>query len=160
MTDQQHWSLAVPQLGPGKAAFAPRDPGRYLETGERRDRYAFRTPQLRNVAASAPYMHNGAYHDLRSVIRHHSLPVLSLFFYRPARQLEQQELIETVLNDWITRLSLAFSLDRENLPGYLTNREVRDLEAFLNSLTAPDLQARMDATIPKSVPSGLPVERR
>ena len=51
MTDQRHWSLAVPQLGPGKAEFAPRDLGRYLETRRKSDLFAFRTPPLRNVAA-------------------------------------------------------------------------------------------------------------
>jgi len=32
------------------------------------NKYAFRTPSLRNVALTAPYMHNGAYPTLESVV--------------------------------------------------------------------------------------------
>jgi cytochrome c peroxidase len=35
------------------------DLGRYLVTGEERDRHAFRTPTLRNVAVTYPYFNNG-----------------------------------------------------------------------------------------------------
>jgi len=35
------------------------DPGRFLITGERKDWKAFRTPTLREIAGTAPYMHNG-----------------------------------------------------------------------------------------------------
>ncbi len=35
------------------------DKGRYEVTGEERDKYAFRTPSLRNVAVTYPYMNNG-----------------------------------------------------------------------------------------------------
>jgi cytochrome c peroxidase len=160
MTDQRHWSLAVPQLGTGKADFAPRDPGRYLETANPADLYAFRTPPLRNVAVTAPYMHDGAYRDLRSVLQHHATPIPALLRYRGKRHLQQEDLVDTVLTDRFTRMSLILSLDSENLSGRLKKHEINDLTAFLKSLTAPDLPARLEATIPESVPSGLPVERR
>jgi cytochrome c peroxidase len=44
------------------------DPGRYLITKNRKDWKAFRTPSLREVAATAPYMHNGIYATLDEVI--------------------------------------------------------------------------------------------
>jgi cytochrome c peroxidase len=44
------------------------DPGRYLITKERRDWKAFRTPTLREVAKTAPYMHNGIFPTLDDVI--------------------------------------------------------------------------------------------
>ncbi len=160
LTDQRHWSLAVPQLGPGKGQFAPRDLGRYLENRDLADLFAFRTPPLRNVAKTAPYMHNGAFADLNSVIRHHASPLFSLLTYRPHRQLEQTELWDTVLRDWVTFFMQTASLDTGNLPGRLSNRDVRDLEAFLGSLTAPDFESRLQTTIPDRVPSGLPVEGR
>jgi len=159
LTDQKHWSLAVPQLGPGKGEFAPYDLGRYLENKKPEDLFAFRTPPLRNVAKTAPYMHNGAYNDLRSVIRQHSSPLFSLLTYRPRRNLEQEELWETVLQDWQTRFWLAITLDRQNLPRHLSNRDINNIEQFLRSLTIPDFENRLQATIPESVPSGLPVER-
>ena len=40
----------------------------------------------------------------------------------------------------------------------MRNRDVRDIEAFLKALSEPDLEAKLLATIPESVPSGLPVE--
>lgn len=44
------------------------DPGRYLVTKEKKDWKAFRTPTLREVAATAPYMHNGVYATLDEVV--------------------------------------------------------------------------------------------
>ena len=44
------------------------DEGRFRITHAAPHRYAFRTPSLRNVALTAPYMHNGAFPTLESVI--------------------------------------------------------------------------------------------
>ena len=44
------------------------DPGRFLVTKDPADRKAFGTPPLREVAATAPYMHNGALGTLEEVI--------------------------------------------------------------------------------------------
>ena len=44
------------------------DPGRYEVTGKADDRGAFRTPDLRQVARTAPYMHNGSLATLADVI--------------------------------------------------------------------------------------------
>ena len=44
------------------------DPGRFLITGEQKDWKAFRTPTLREIAASAPYMHNGIHATLDEAI--------------------------------------------------------------------------------------------
>jgi cytochrome c peroxidase len=44
------------------------DPGRYLITGKEKDWKAFRTPTLREVAKTGPYMHNGVLSTLDSVI--------------------------------------------------------------------------------------------
>ncbi len=158
MTDQKHWGLAVPQLGPGKAPFTPRDAGRFAVDDNFRNAFAFRTPPLRNVAATGPYMHNGAFKDLKSVIRHHAQPVLSLLSYSPGEQLEQTAVRSSVLHDWQTLLTLTLTLDASRLPRRLSNSQINDLAAFLESLTAPDLHTRLLQTIPSAVPSGLPVE--
>ncbi len=47
---------------------APVDLGRFAVTGEAADRGAFRTPSLRNVARTAPYMHDGSLPTLDAVI--------------------------------------------------------------------------------------------
>ncbi len=44
------------------------DPGRYLITKDRKDWKAFRTPTLREVALTGPYMHNGIFSTLDEVI--------------------------------------------------------------------------------------------
>jgi len=44
------------------------DPGRYLVTKERGDWKAFKTPTLRDVSRTAPYMHNGVFNTLEEVI--------------------------------------------------------------------------------------------
>jgi cytochrome c peroxidase len=44
------------------------DLGRYLVTKEAKDKGAFKTPTLRNVAQRDPYMHNGAFHSLEEII--------------------------------------------------------------------------------------------
>jgi cytochrome c peroxidase len=44
------------------------DPGRYLITKDKKDWKAFRTPTLREIAKTAPYMHNGIFATLDEVI--------------------------------------------------------------------------------------------
>jgi cytochrome c peroxidase len=44
------------------------DPGRYLISKEKKDWKAFRTPPLREVSKTAPYMHNGVFATLDEVI--------------------------------------------------------------------------------------------
>ncbi|MEO6066004.1 MAG: cytochrome c peroxidase [Lysobacterales bacterium] len=44
------------------------DLGRFALTGDAQDRGAFRTPSLRNVAARAPFMHNGGLATLEQVV--------------------------------------------------------------------------------------------
>ncbi len=44
------------------------DLGRFMETHREVDRGAFKTPSLRNVALTAPYMHDGALKTLKEVV--------------------------------------------------------------------------------------------
>lgn len=46
----------------------PRDPGRYLVSRDLTDVRAFRTPPLRQVAQTGPYMHNGSLKTLAEVV--------------------------------------------------------------------------------------------
>ncbi len=45
-----------------------RDPGRYLDTKRDEDRGKFRTPPLRELKYTAPYMHNGVFLTLQEVV--------------------------------------------------------------------------------------------
>ncbi|HRK13452.1 MAG TPA: cytochrome c peroxidase [Prosthecobacter sp.] len=51
------------------------DPGRYKVTGVSIDRGAFATPSLRNIALTAPYMHDGRFATLEEVVDHYSTGV-------------------------------------------------------------------------------------
>ncbi len=62
LTDEQYHNLGV-----GMASPSP-DEGRRRVTGKVTDSGAFRTPSLRNVAHTAPYMHNGKFGSLEKVI--------------------------------------------------------------------------------------------
>jgi cytochrome c peroxidase len=104
------------------------------DTGD--GRFRFRTPTLRNVALTAPYMHNGTLATLEDVLR----------FYDDGRSLNPN------VSTGRRRGGVA-QLDR-NFRGVndMTDAEMRDIVAFLEALTDPDF----DRTIPARVPSGLP----
>jgi len=48
------------------------DAGRRAVTGREEDQGAFRTPQLREIGRTAPYMHNGRFATLRDVVKHYN----------------------------------------------------------------------------------------
>jgi cytochrome c peroxidase len=62
-TDSQFHALGVPQKGP-----LAEDLGRYAVTKDEKDKGAFKTPSLRSIALSAPYMHDGAFETLEEVV--------------------------------------------------------------------------------------------
>lgn len=51
------------------------DPGRYEATLNNTDRYKFKVPSLRNLAYTAPYMHDGRYYRLDAVLTHYNRTV-------------------------------------------------------------------------------------
>ena len=161
-TDHDFHAIAMPQLGPGKAArfeIHARDEGRGRVTGDAADAYRFRTPSLRNVALTGPFGHSGAYATLEGVVRHHLDPVASLNSYDPTRailpMLDGAKDLRVVENAADTRqIALANGLQ----PVALSEAEIADLLAFLNALTDEDaVKGRLG--IPETVPSGLRVER-
>ncbi len=50
----------------------PADLGRMAVTGNPGDKGKFKTPSLRNIAATAPYMHDGRFSTLEEVVEHYS----------------------------------------------------------------------------------------
>ncbi|MEB3284345.1 MAG: cytochrome c peroxidase [Candidatus Sericytochromatia bacterium] len=85
------------------------DSGRFLVTGNPGDKGRFKTPTLRNVALTAPYMHNGTLPTLEAVVA----------FY------DQGGFPNS-------------NLDRNLVPLGLTGEERDALVAFLSALSAPD----------------------
>lgn len=62
-TDNQFHNLGVPQVGPMKE-----DLGRFAVSRAEKDRGAFKTPTLRSITETAPYMHDGAFKTLEEVV--------------------------------------------------------------------------------------------
>jgi cytochrome c peroxidase len=57
----------------GSGAYPPDNTGLYDVTGERRDMGRFKAPSLRNIAVTAPYMHDGSIATLEEVLHHYEL---------------------------------------------------------------------------------------
>lgn len=99
--------------------------GRYAVSGRREDIGAFRTPSLRNVALTAPYMHDGSLATLREVVEHFNRGGATT----PGRFARQY-------------------LSRELRPLGLHDEEIDDIVAFLESLTSPSVAASRHASCP------------
>ncbi|HET9464955.1 MAG TPA: cytochrome c peroxidase [Gemmatimonadales bacterium] len=156
LTDQLFHSIAVPQVGPGMTPNEPEDRGRERVTASAADRFQFRTPPLRNVELTGPWMHDGAYTTLEGAVRHYIDVELALRNYSTAQL--REDLRATYLSDPTTLDAMAASIDsRVQAPLTLSDAEVADLVSFLRSLTDP-AAADLAGTIPAAVPSGLPVD--
>ncbi len=98
----------------GAGAYKPWDHGLRDVTTRPEDEGAFRTPTLRNIAVTAPYMHDGSLPTLEAVIRrHYAVKGHSAIAGKGPSPL-RSEFIEGF---------------------HLNQREVEDLIAFLNALT-------------------------
>ena len=62
-TDNHFHNLGVPQVGP-----MAEDLGRFYVTKHEHDKGAFKTPTLRSITETSPYMHDGAFKTLEEVI--------------------------------------------------------------------------------------------
>jgi len=157
LTDQLAHNLAVPQLGPGKEEGSPLDRGRVIETGDDKDTFCFRTPPLRNVEATGPWMHNGAYTTLEGAVRHHLNVRVSLRDW-DAGQLDPA-FADSVSDEAEVRGALLARLDPSmETPIELSDAEFSDLIEFLGALTDPEVW-ELGRFVPDSVPSGMPVDR-
>ena len=139
--------LAVPQIGVGKDSGISGDDdfGRYLETGEPADKYAFRTSTLLNVEVTGPYGHDGAYATLEGIVRHHLNPAKAIENYDYS-QLDPS--IRTVNAEQYTQQALAQlqELRAKDILTVqdidLTDEEVDNLVDFLLTLTDPCVKSR------------------
>jgi cytochrome c peroxidase len=98
----------------GLQAQFPEDKGREEVTGDIEDRGEFKAPSLRNVALTAPYMHDGRFATLEEVVEHYDQHV--------ARSPYQDDHMANTGNERPGKLDL-------------TEEEKAALVAFLKSLT-------------------------
>lgn len=104
LTDDGFHNIGVPPAGPLKE-----DLGRYQVVALPALKGAFKTPSLRMVSRTAPYMHNGVFGTLDEVIE----------FYDRGGDIKD-------------------NLASEMKPLNLTTQEKKDLKAFLLALTGPE----------------------
>ena len=110
--------LATVRLAPGvevlpEVSFArpaANDLGRYEATGKAEHRWHYLTPSLRNIALTAPYMHDGSLPDLTSVLRYYNEGAVPHAGLDPLLQ-----------------------------PLGLTSSQLQDLESFLLALTGDNI---------------------
>lgn len=105
-TDERFHNLGVGLRGVTDPDDPTVDWGRHAITGEESDRGAFKTPSLRNVSQTAPYLHDGSLDTLEEVIA----------FYAEGGN----------ANPWLSDLIEPLDLDEQ---------EQADLVAFLEALT-------------------------
>jgi len=79
LTDNNFHSVGVPHI---YTEDFTDDLGRASISGRSSDSYQFKTPGLRNISKSAPYMHNGTFETLEQVVDHYNNIPSSLFGYQ------------------------------------------------------------------------------
>ena len=89
--------------------------GRYAVTRDLTDIGAFKTPTLRNIELTAPYMHDGSHKTLEEVVK----------FYNNGGRLEETDPVPELLSGGIRPLNL-------------TPEQEADLVEFLKALTSPE----------------------
>jgi cytochrome c peroxidase len=96
------------------------------------EQFGFRTPSLRNLRFTAPYMHNGSLQDLLSVME----------FYEDVSvgKIRNPDIPKRNIDPLIRKLRLKV-------------KDMRPIISFLNSLN----DEAFDQKIPETVPSGLKV---
>jgi len=105
----------------GDGSFPKDNPGLMEHTGRAEDMGRFRTPSLRNVAVSAPYMHDGSVATLREAIEHYAAGG------------------RTIDDGPYAGVGKASPLKSPFVQGFqLGDRDKDDLVAFLESLTDRD----------------------
>jgi cytochrome c peroxidase len=134
LTNHNHFNIGVPQVGSGKNGRGT-DFGWGDLTNRSLDQYTFRTPSLRNVSVTAPYGHNGAYGELRDMVRHYKHLNVAASNYQPHSQMR---LIGETL--WYAGLAgnfLDLGIERtlSLAPIEISDEEIDQLTAFLLGLS-------------------------
>jgi cytochrome c peroxidase len=141
-SDFRFHALAVPQQRIGKhGPFL--DYGRAGATSRGTDRFAFRTPPLRNVVHTGPWGHNGYFSSLEAVIAHHANPIPGLYATQQQSPLAAEQ---------TGRLVGFRSPILAEMPP-LSPDEIRQLVKFLGAISSSTVMSD-EIAVPADVPSG------
>ena len=116
-TESEMELIGVPAQNTTENAEIDTDLGRYYVMNTEARKYFFKTPTLRNIAKTAPYMHNGVYNTLEEVMD---------FYNRGGGA------------------GIGITLENQTLPAEslsLTDQEINDIIAFLGTLTDQSLES-------------------
>jgi cytochrome c peroxidase len=113
-TDNRFHAIGVPQKGP-KAE----DLGRFNVTQDEQDKFAFKTPTLRNIELTAPYMHTGGFRTLDDVVAFYDSGGGDVPTKNPAliRRLNLTPEERSALVAFMRALTDAPKINRPTLPG-------------------------------------------
>ena len=149
-TDEKFYVTAMPQIGRGKGnnngTLGNDDFGRFRESAEVNDMYAFRTPTLLNVEVTGPWSHAGAYTSLEAVVRHHLDPDAAIanfdFSQLPPNVQADSMLTNTqfALDTLAARRTAQMADTLQNVS--LTDAQVANIVEFLKALTDPCVKDR------------------
>jgi len=102
------------------------------------ERGKFKTPTLRNVAVTGPYMHNGVFRELRTVLEfydHHNQPELRARNPETGEPWASPEVPETV------------AIDLLEVGDPLSDTQLEELECFLRALTDARFEHLLDTSV-------------
>ncbi len=154
LTDNKFHNVAVAQLGPGvgDGTGGRDDFGRMRVTGAPAERYAFRTPPLRNVELTAPYGHDGAIVGLKAFVDHYSESDIKLRGYDGNQ-------LEALLRSTVLPTAEQILATRDTLLNGVVFPEqtIDEVTEFMKALTDPAAR-QLRRLVPRRVPSGLPVD--
>lgn len=123
-TDTETEVIGVPLSSDTSVKVIDPDLGKYLLRGAEINKNAFKTPTLRNIALTSPYMHNGVYKTLKEVVE---------FYNRGGG------------------IGSGLKVDNQTLPSDplgLSEKEMNDLINFMESLTDTTFNKSRPAQLP------------
>jgi cytochrome c peroxidase len=198
-TDQLHHNIGVPAFGPGPqpvqlvtknadlntiaanigfpiVGAQPGDPHIDFGVAEQlsgadvaRNAFAVRTIPLHNVELTGPYMHNGTYNDLTSVIKHHldasgALDRFDSSYLQTwldtvnGSSTDHLELRSTKSPAVIAQIKASIDPRVEAGAMQLSDPEIAQVVEFLKALTDPALKNLPSTLADTTTPSGLPID--
>jgi len=163
-SDFANHRLGVPQIAPvfgldtGNVHFdgphEDEDFGAEQISGDREDRYKFRTSPLRNVALQPTFFHNGSFTRLEDAVRHHLNVQLSLAAYDPrvAGVRGDLNLSRAPIEQLVKKLDPLIAEPLE-----LNDQQFGDLVEFVRTglLDERATPERLLSLVPRELPSGL-----
>lgn len=148
-TDEQFHVVGMPQVGRGKGDFnglnGSGDFGRFRETSNPDEKFAFRTPTLLNVEVTGPWGHAGSYTTLEAAVRHYISPQAALDSYHFLQLSPMVTVADLLINtqqalDQLTQLRANGNSLLVDAP--LGDAQIAALLAFLTTLTDPCVKDR------------------